>query len=259
MARMQNAEIEVCGTRVAYLEAGSGPPVLFLHGIDGPAADPLIEALSAAHRIIMPQIPGFGRSAVPEWMTGVGDAAYFCLDFLKALGLDRVHLAGHSIGGWIAAEMAVRSTARFSSLTLIAPAGVVSPVAPAHDVFLLSGELAVRAQFHDQALADKELAARADQEIDIVLQNRTGLARLAWTPRMASVQLPHWLHRIDIPTLLIWGEQDGLVPFICHETFLREIAGAELLRLPACGHAVAHERGPQAAKRIGAFLSEHRA
>jgi pimeloyl-ACP methyl ester carboxylesterase len=129
------------------------------------------------------------------------------------------------------------------------------PVAPLEDVFLLGGERGLRAQFHDQALADREIAARSGQELDIELQNRTGLARLAWTPRMASVQLPHWLHRIDVPTLLVWGEQDRVIPPACAEIFRREIAKVEFVSLPACGHAIGFERGAEVAQRMQRFLS----
>jgi pimeloyl-ACP methyl ester carboxylesterase len=252
---MRSFEIDVRGTKITYLDAGSGPPLLWLHGIDGAAADPLVTALAATRRVIVPELPGFGQSRLPEWLMSTGDMAYFCFDLAAALGLDRYDLVGHSIGGWIACEMAIRSTAKLDSLTLIAPAGVVPTPRPADDIFLLSGDDAIRAQFHDQAVADREVAARAGQEIDIALQNRTGLARLAWTPRMASVQLPHWLHRIDVPTLIVWGEEDRIVPFACHATFVREIPRAELVRFAACGHAVPIERGAETAQRMISFLS----
>ena len=252
---MREYSIDVRGTRVRLLEAGEGPVVLYLHGIDGPLEEPLLVELARTHRVLAPEIPGFSRSGVPEWMMNTGDAAFFGLDLIEALGLKRLHLVGHSIGGWIAAEMAIRSTQRLASLTLLAPAGVMPLEAPKEDVFLLGGERGLRAQFHDQEKAAQEIAARAGQDLDIELQNRTGLARLAWTPRMASVQLPHWLHRIDVPTLLVWGEEDRVVPISCAEIFRREIARSELVRLAACGHAIGLERGPDVAARITSFLS----
>ena len=257
---MRESLLDVRGTNVRILESGTGPVILYLHGIDGPGvagseADPLLTELAHHHHVIVPEIPGFGRSPIPDWMMGTGDAAYFMLDLIDTLGVPKLHLAGHSLGGWVAAEMAIRSCARLASLSLLAPAGVMASDAPKEDVFLLTGDEGVHAQFHDQTLAGHEIAARAGREIDITLQNRAGLARLAWTPRMASVTLAQWLHRITVPTLLAWGEDDRILPFSTHEAFVREIAGAEFLRLPACGHALTIERGAEIARRMSALIA----
>jgi pimeloyl-ACP methyl ester carboxylesterase len=251
---MQDTTIEVMGVPVRLLQAGTGPDILYLHGIDGARPEPLLQALARTHRVIAPQVPGFGTSEVPPWMMSVADAALFGLDLIGALGLTRTHLVGHSIGGWIAAEMAIRSTQRLASLTLLAPAGVMPAAAPAEDVFLLGGERGLRAQFHDQDAAAREVAARSGEELDIELQNRTGLARLAWTPRMASVQLPHWLHRIDVPTLLVWGRQDRVLPVQCAQVFRREIRGLDFVELDGCGHAVGFERADEVAQYMSRFM-----
>ncbi len=251
---MQETVLDVRGTNVRMLTAGTGPRLLFLHGIDGPSADPLLEALAQRFTVIAPEIPGFTRSLIPDWMMSVSDAAFFTLDLITALGASKLHLAGHSIGGWIAAEAAIRSTTALASLSLLAPAGVMPRQAPAVDVFLMSGEEGVRALFHDQALADEEIAARAQLPLDITLQNRAGLARLAWTPRMASVTLAYWLHRIDVPTFIAWGEADKILPFSNHEIFMREIKGAQFKALPHCGHAIPRERGAEVARDMTAFI-----
>ena len=137
--------VDVRGTNVRMLEAGAGPTVLVLHGIDGLVADPLLNELSASFRVVAPEIPGFTLSPIPDWMMSVSDAAFFMLDVIAALGAPRLHLAGHSIGGWIAAEVAIRSPSALASLSLLAPAGVMPREAPMQDVFLLSGEEGVRA------------------------------------------------------------------------------------------------------------------
>ncbi len=251
---MESRTIDVRGTPVALFESGRGAPLLYLHGIDGPGRSPLLDDLAKTFRVIAPQWPGFGDSTIPSWMMGIADAALFSLDLIDALGLDRLHLAGHSIGGWIAAELAIRNTSRLASLALIAPAGVMPDAAPADDIFLLNGEAAVRAQFFDPSLAEREIAARAGDPVDRTLQNRAGLARLGWTPRLASVQLPTWLHRIDAPTLLVWGEEDRLIPYANHAVFAQAIPRCEVVRLPQCGHAAPIERGRDIAERMRAFL-----
>ncbi|HKA79368.1 MAG TPA: alpha/beta fold hydrolase [Xanthobacteraceae bacterium] len=251
---MQESEIDVAGIRLRHRHAGEGPTVLFLHDAAGVSWDPLLGALSTTCRVIAPEHPGFGRGPIPEWMLSTGDVAFFYLDALPALDLREVHLVGHGLGGWIAAEIAIRSTARLASLTLLAPAGVESPDAPFDDIFAWTADEFARRQFHDKRLADEWRQAQARLDIDIVLQNRTALARLAWNPRLNNPQLPYWLHRIDIPTLLVWGEDDQVIPFACHKPYLREIRQAELLALPQTGHALPIERAGEVAARLKSFF-----
>jgi pimeloyl-ACP methyl ester carboxylesterase len=251
---MRESVIEVAGTKLGYREAGAGAIVLFLHGVAGASWDPLHDELSARCRVIVPEHPGFGRAQVPDWMMSVGDLAFFYLDALPALDQRKVHLVGHGLGGWIAAEIAIRSTSRLASLALLAPAGVEARDAMFDDIFAWSAEEFARRHFHDAALAKEWQQAQAKLDIDVVLQNRTALARLAWNPRMHNPQLPYWLHRIDVPTLLLWGEEDQVVPFACHEPFKREIRQAELVALPRSGHALPIERASEVAARLAAFF-----
>ena len=197
---MKESTIEVAGTKLRCSEAGEGPTVLFLHGIAGASWDPLLDRLAAEFRVVAPEHPGFGRMPIPDWMMSVGDVAFFYLDLLQALDLRDVRLVGHGLGGWIAAEIAIRSTQRLVSLALLAPAGVESARAPFDDVFAWSAEEFARRQFHDRKLAEDWLRARAGLDVDIVLQNQSAVARLAWNPRFCNPQLAYWLHRIDVPT-----------------------------------------------------------
>jgi pimeloyl-ACP methyl ester carboxylesterase len=250
----KTGEIDVAGFRVRYREAGEGRPLLFLHGAAGAEWCPLLDALSAHWRVIAPEHPGFGRSQIPHWMMGIGDLAFFYLDVLRALDLREVHLVGHSVGGWIAAEMAIRNAQRLSSLALFAPMGVAHPEIAFGDIFLWTADEFSRRQFYDETCAQEWRKATDLLDIDIVLQNRAALARLGWHPRLSNPQLPTWLHRIDVPTLLIFGQEDQVVPFACHETFVREIKGAELIALPQSGHALPVERASEIGPSLTAFL-----
>lgn len=254
---MDETTIEVRGQRVRALQAGNGPRLLYLHGFTGLTWSPLLQQLSSRYSVLALEHPGFGRSRVPDWMMGIGDLAYFYLNLLKALDLRRVHLAGHAVGGWIASELAIRSTARLQSLSLLAPAGVVVPGVSVADVFLTPTEELLRRQVHDPEapVAAAWIKAQAATEIDIVLENREALARIGWNPRLHNRQLPTWLHRIDVPTLLIWGEDDRIIPFACHKPYMQEIAGIELMALPATGHALPAERPDAVAGRMQTFLA----
>jgi pimeloyl-ACP methyl ester carboxylesterase len=251
---MRDSVIDVAGTKLGYREAGAGATVLFLHGAAGAAWDPLLDRISSGYRMLAPEHPGFGRGQIPDWMMSVGDVAFFYLDLMQALDLRNVHLVGHGLGGWIAAEIAIRSTARLASLALLAPAGVETREAMFDDIFTWTTEEFARRQFHDPKLAQQWQQAQAKLDIDIALQNRTALARLGWNPRMHNPQLPYWLHRIDVPTLLVWGEDDQVVPFACHKPFKREIRNAELLALPKSGHALPIERAHEVGARLAPFF-----
>src|SRR5689334_24586685 len=99
------------------MRGGSGPPLVFLHGASGHTGWlPVFERLAQRFDVLVPEHPGFGASDDPPWLDRPADLAYFYLDLMAALGLERVHLIGTSLGGWIAAELAIRNTARLASL-----------------------------------------------------------------------------------------------------------------------------------------------
>ena len=252
---MQESTIEVRGQTLRCLQAGSGQAVLYLHGFGGLTESPLLQRLSANHRVLATEHPGFGSSDIPDWMMGISDLAFFYLDLLETLDLKDVHLVGHAVGGWIAAELAIRSTARIKSVALLAPAGVVVPDVSIADIFLTNAEDMVRRQVHDpEAPATAAwIVAELARPIDHVLQNRAALARIGWSPRLHNPQLPYWLHRIDVPTLVAWGEGDRVIPFACHRPYLEQITGAQLMALPNTGHALHVERADKIADRLNAF------
>jgi len=116
-------EVDKCKTH--YRRAGKGAPVVFLHGASGaPVVLPFMDKLATRFDVIVPDHPGYGLSDEPEWLENIHDVAYFYLDFLAALKLEKAMVIGSSMGGWMAMEMAVRNTARIGSLVLVSPAGV---------------------------------------------------------------------------------------------------------------------------------------
>src|SRR5205814_6804775 len=128
--------IAVNGCNIALMRGGTGAPMLILHGASGAGAwRPFMAALSEKFDVIVPEHPGFGASDAPDWLDTVHDLAYFYLDVLDQLDLTRVHLVGVSLGGWIAAELAIRSTQRLSSLTLVDAAGIHVPGVEQIDTF----------------------------------------------------------------------------------------------------------------------------
>lgn len=230
--------ITVDGCRTHYRRAGKGAPLLFLHGAGGmPVVLPFMERLAQRFDVIVPDHPGYGQSDEPEWLENIHDVAYFYLDFLQALDLQRVALIGNSMGGWMAMEIAVRNTARIASLVLVSPAGVVAPDAPPADIFLLSPEDTIRQLFHDPRFAEERLALPVTPEgVDLALKNRHTTARLAWEPRLEDPMLPKWLHRIDVPVAIVWGSEDRILPVAMAHELKRHLPKAELTVFERCGH-----------------------
>ena len=245
MAEHTNAKLAVRGCNITLMRGGAGRPLLMLHGAGGAGSWlPYMAGLAARHDVIVPEHPGFGASDTPDWLDTIPDLANFYLDFLDQLDLKNVDLVGHSLGGWIAAELAARNTSRIASLTLVAAAGIHVKGVAQVDSFLRNDEQRVRDFFHDPKRADEMLKHLARPELeDVNLKNRTTTAKLIWQPRGYDPHLHKWLHRIDVPTLLVWGDDDRLFPKEYAFAYQRLIPGSKVAIIPECGHL------PQAEQR----------
>jgi pimeloyl-ACP methyl ester carboxylesterase len=232
--------IAVSGAQIRVLRGGpaDAPPLVFLHGAGGHTGwMAVLDELARDHAVYAPEHPGFGRSDDPPWLDEIGDLAYFYLDFLETLGLDRVHLVGTSFGGWIATELAVRNQARLATLTLVGAVGITADGKPVDDLFRLSTEENLRRFYADPARAARRLADMAGIDMAVAARNRATVQRLAYRPRYHNPGLAKWLHRITVPTLLIWGDKDGLVPVHFGEAYRALIPGSRLVVLDNAGHA----------------------
>jgi pimeloyl-ACP methyl ester carboxylesterase len=259
---MQTAEatrstIKVAGSTLSYQRAGHGTPLVFLHGEDGlDGWEPWMSALAARYDVIVPDHPAFGDSEWPAWLDDVHDLAYFYLDVFAALGLGDIHLVGHSLGGWIATEIAIRDCSPFRSLSLVASGGLRLIGVPKLDRFIIPPTAVTRAGFADPALAEAQLArTRTAEEDDRDLRNRFAAARLQWQPRH-DLRLPKWMHRIRVPTHVIWGAEDQMVPPAYAAEFARLIPGARVSTISACGHFPQVERSREFVALLTAFVEE---
>ncbi|HEV8679718.1 MAG TPA: alpha/beta hydrolase [Stellaceae bacterium] len=232
--------ITVAGATVRLFRGGPerAEPLVFLHGAGGHTGwMGFLDALAARFQVFAPEHPGFGPSDDPPWLDEVADLAYFHLDLLAALGLERVHLMGTSLGGWVATEMAVRSTARLRSLTLVGAVGITAGGAPIPDIFRMPVAENLRRFYADPERAARRLADLSQADMNVVAKNRATVMRLAYRPRFHNPGLAKWLHRIDVPTLLLWGAADGLVPPQFGEAYRALIPGSRLVVLANAGHA----------------------
>jgi pimeloyl-ACP methyl ester carboxylesterase len=237
--------ITVNGTQIRLLRGGreDAQPLIFLHGAGGHTGwMGFLDTLAEDFAVYTPEHPGFGRSDDPPWLDEVGDLAFFYLDFLQTLRLDRVHLMGTSLGGWIAAELAVRNQTPLASLTLVGAVGILADGHPIDDIFRMSVEENLRRFYADPERAARRLRDMAKIDMTIATKNRLTVSRLAYRPRFHSPSLAKWLHRITVPTLLVYGDKDGLVPPRFGEAYRAAIPGSRLVVLENAGHAPFDER-----------------
>jgi pimeloyl-ACP methyl ester carboxylesterase len=255
--------ITAAGAQIRLLRGGpakgadSAPPLVFLHGAGGHTGwMGFLDELARDYAVYAPEHPGFGRSDDPPWLDEIGDLAYFYLEFLETLGLDRVHLVGTSFGGWIAAELAVRNQAQIKTLTLVAPAGIHVEGVPKGDIFLWTPEQLIRNLVANQALADQMLAMPvSDAEQRVALQNSFTMAKLSWQPRLYNPHLKKWLHRITVPTQILWGDQDKVIPTPYGKAYQALIPGSRLQIFADCGHVPQIARHDEFVAAIAAFAT----
>jgi len=255
--------VSLPATNLQIVDRGQGRAMLFLHAGEGLAPDrPWLDLVARHYRVVAPWHPGYGNSPLIDGGAGgVDDLAYLYLDLAAELDLRDVVLVGADLGGWIAAEMMVRSTARFSQLVLAAPLGVKFGGREERDIAdfhaMSQAEYMGRA-WADPARGELDFTALPDSELEAVARGREAFALYGWKPYMHNPRLRRWLHRIDRPTLLLWGEKDGIVTPAYGEGWRREIAGARLEVIPNAGHFPHWEQPEAFVQCVTAFVEDSR-
>ena len=250
--------IAVNGIRIEMIERGRGRPLLFLHpGIGIEADAPVLDALAARARVLAPTHPGFGRSEAPKSFDSVDDLAYFYLDLIDQLALDDLAVVGVSLGGWIAAEIAVKSTARMSHLVLANPVGIKvggREQRDIADIFAVTESEFLELAFCDPKAGKRDYKSMPDADVQVASRNREATARYAWSPYMHDPKLKGRLHRIRIPTLLLWGMNDRVLSEPYGRAYCAAVPGARFKPIERAGH-FPHLEQPQAfADAVLAFI-----
>jgi pimeloyl-ACP methyl ester carboxylesterase len=252
--------LTIHGVRVEVVERGRGRPILWLHGEDGldPEA-PFLDRLAAHGRVIAPSHPGFGHSPDADSMDTVADLAYLYLDLLAQRDARDAVLIGASLGGWIAAEVAVKCTARLGKLVLVAPLGIKigdRETRDIPDIWALEPDEVLRLQYADPARAAMDYTALSEDRVTVIARDREATALYAWEPYFHNPKLRQRLHRIDVPTLLLWGAEDRFVAAGSYGAAYRAaIPGALLQTIDDAGHFPHLERPEAFVERVAAFLA----
>jgi pimeloyl-ACP methyl ester carboxylesterase len=245
---------------VRYRRGGSGEPLVYLHGAGGQAEwEPFMEELSESFDVIQPMHPGWPGSEGLEHLDDVVDMALYYLDFFDSLDLPQVNLVGASLGGMFAAEIAALGTSYVKSLVLSEPAGLWLDEHQPLDFFVVTPDELQRAMFADVEAAkarqpainpeDKEAIAKANLERQMSLAATSKFVWPIW-----DKGLKRRIHRIKAPTLIIWGEKDGLIPPIYGETFKKLIPGSRLEVIADTAHVPMTERPEKFVRLVSGFL-----
>ena len=260
--RYSESTVTVGRTEVSLLRGGSGRTLLVLHEELGhPGWLSWHEELSRDHSLLLPAHPGFGALPRADWVSSVRDLAGFYSRMLREMRLGPVDVIGFSLGGWIAAEMAAADAGQFRRMALVAPAGVRPPEGEILDLFIVTARAYLDASVHDAA-ATPEFASlyggeATPEQFEVWEDARAESARLAWKPYMHNPSLPHLLEAVQgLPTLLVWGREDKIIPLSAGQAYGRAIAGSELLVLDNCGHRPEIERTSEFVNRVRGFLAQ---
>lgn len=252
--------LTVRGVKLEIIERGQGRPILWLHGEEG--MDPratFVDLLAGHGRVLAPSHPGFGHSPDVDTIDTVDDLAYLYLDLLADQNLRDVTLVGASFGGWVAAEMAVKCTERLGRLVLVAPLGIKvgdRETRDIPDIFALPPDEVVRLQYRDPARAAVDYTKLSDDELGVIARNREATVVYAWEPYFHNPKLRQRLHRITVPTLLLWGADDRFVTAEYYGAAYRDaIPNARLERLERAGHFPHVEQPDALVERVRGFLS----
>ena len=248
---------------VQVLEAGDGPPLLFLHGAGGINGwEGALPLLSDKYHVYAPLLPGFGQSSGLEYLEDQFDLFLHGFDVMEALGLERPYVVGESLGGWMAAEMAAVRPDKIGRLALTAPVGLWRDEAPVVDMFgSMTHELAPYL-FHDmnspaaqQMMGLTQLFSNKDDRTQEQIETLIGMSRGFRTVAKFLFPIPESglerrLWRIKAPTLIVWGEEDRFISPIYAELFRDKIAGAKVVKIPNAGHLIGLEMPEPYAKAL---------
>lgn len=247
--------IDVRGYAVPVQVGGSGPPLILLHGAGGAGlVGPFEQALARDFRVYAPVHPGFGGTPLADWVQGVDDVALHYVDVIAALGLERPSVVGVSLGGWIATELAVFRPDLLARLVLVSAVGV-RPDEPMPDLFILEPGEAMALLFANPSVAAvlRQAASAPDPELIVrMYEEQAAVARLMWK-RPYNPRLARRLHHVSCPTLVVWGDQDRLLPPKHGEKLAGLLPAARFRLIRGAGHVVPLEAAEELAREIFDF------
>jgi pimeloyl-ACP methyl ester carboxylesterase len=254
------------------LRVGSGSPILLIHGVNPIHRDSLfLQKLAARAEVIAPSHPGFGASPLPPDFDTMYDLVNLYLSVLDTIPSDDVTVMGFSFGGWIAAELAVANPRKLGRLVLVDPVGIKLGGREERDIvhfFNTNPEELNQRSWHDPARRPEGIYglgwqatisdAMTDQEMVTLARNWDSLCLYGWRPHMFNPHLKHWLHRISVPTQVIWGASDRIVTPDYGRAYAALIPRSEFTIIEAAGHHPELEQPDAFVTAVSPFLGPER-
>jgi pimeloyl-ACP methyl ester carboxylesterase len=238
-------------------ERGQGHPFLLLHGGAGPqSVAGFAELLSTREhaRVYTPIHPGFNGTPRPDALTSIAGLAELYRDLLDQLDLHDVTVIGNSIGGWIAAELALLSPTRISSIVLVDAVGIEVEGHPVTDIFALTLDELSRLSYHDPAAFRIDPAAMTAAQQAGMAANRAALGVYGGQPPTVDPTLRDRLGQVTLPALVLWGDSDQIVDPDYGRAFAAAIPGARFQLLAATGHVPQIETPEQLLRAISDYV-----
>ena len=250
--------IQLGDVKLRLMRGGAGRPVLVLHhDIGTPDRLPFYDALAEKFDVIVPNHPGFGSEERPQWLRHPRDLGALYQWLLADLGAERASLVGLGFGGWIVAEMAALAPRDFHRLVLIGAMGVKPPEGDIFDQAIVSYIDYARTGFHDQAAFAKIYGDVSTDQLVAWDLCREMSFRIAWKPYMYTPTLPHLLGGVRAPALIVWGDDDKIVPYSAGQLYARALREARLEMVKSAGHCVDMEQPEALARLVIPFIEQN--
>src|SRR5438067_6301645 len=250
--------LELGDTKLRLIRAGNGRPVLVLHHDLGTLDRlPFYDALAERFDAIVPRRPGFGVEERPNRMRHPRDIAALYQWALADLGVERASLVGLGFGGWVAAEMAALAPRDFHRLVLVGAMGVKPPEGDIFDQAIVSYLDYAHAGFHDQAAFTRIYGEVSTDQLVAWDLCREMCFRIAWKPYMYSQTLPYLLGGVRAPALVVWGDDDKIVPYSAGQLYARNLREARLEMVRSAGHFVDMEQPEALARLVVPFIEQN--
>ena len=261
LAADTTAPVEVSGVAVEMTTRGQGRPLLFLHpghpsGRLDPAS-PVLELLAKNARVLAPTHPGFGSTPAPRNLTTIDDLAYLYLDLLDALDVRDAVIVGVQLGGFIAAEIAVKSTSRISHLVLADAFGIKPgdrETRDIADIYAITDKQLAEIAWADPKKMVRDTKGLPEPELVLMARARESTGRYAWSPYMHDPKLKQRLHRVRVPTLILWGAADRVAKPDYGRSYAAAIPGAGFQLIEGAGSFPHLEQPEGFAQAIADFI-----
>src|SRR5215475_14231053 len=260
MIKPTEERVSVAGESLVMLKGGTGKPLLMFHDELGyPGWMSWNEELAKERELIIPLQPGFGRTPRLDWIRNYRDLGGFYARVLREINLEPIDVIGFSAGGFIAAERAASDPKIFSRMVLVAPMGLKPEEGEITDIFPLTIRTLIRRTVADITTPEFGKIFGGEMtpdQFEAFEDARAESARIGWSPYMHNPSLPFLLPTAkNVPTLLVWGDKDAIVPKGCIDVYKKTLPQAQVAVINNVGHRPEIENSAEFVRIVKAFLA----